>query len=84
MAAMLAAPAVGFAQPAGRSPKRVAICSPSITSDEIRAQRQAFAKEFAKHGVIDGRDIEIVILRAKSLGIDDAAACDRQSHFAPT
>ena len=80
---MLAAPAIGLAQPAGRRPpKRVAIClGSSDATDPIGPTRRWYAKEFARHGVIDGDDIEIVILRSKSnIGeLEDHVATVRQA-----
>jgi putative ABC transport system substrate-binding protein len=81
IAGILAAPAVAFAQPAGRrAPKRVAIClGPSNAADPIGPTRQWYANEFARHGLVDGKDIEIVILRSKSSELDDRVAAVRQA-----
>lgn len=65
IAGMLAFPAVARAQPAGRrSPKRVAVLlGPSISPDPIGPAKEAWGREFAKHGFVDGKEIEIAIYR---------------------
>ena len=74
------APAIGLAQASGSRPKRVAvILGPSTAPDPIGPTRKWYAGEFAKHGFVDGRDIEIAIFRqsrkqAEEEGIDVAVA----------
>ena len=65
---LLAGAGHGLAQPLTRpGPKLVAIClGPSNAPDPIGPTKASYAKAFAKHGLVDGRDIEIVILRSRS------------------
>jgi len=64
IAAIVAAP--GLAQRAGATPRRVVIClGPTNAPDPIGPVRKAYAKEFASHGLSDGREIEIAILRPR-------------------
>lgn len=63
--AALAAPRLGMAQSAA-TPKRVAIClGPTKAPDPIGPTRKLHAKEFASHGLNDGREIDIEILRPR-------------------
>ena len=67
--ALAAAPAWSLAQ-TGASPmrKRVAIClGLSNAADPIGPARKAWGTQFAKHDLVDGRDIEIDIFRATRL-----------------
>jgi len=62
---LLAAPAWSLAQGSGPRLNRVAvILYPSTAPDPIGPERKFWAKLFAMHGLVDGRDIEIVIIRA--------------------
>lgn len=46
-------------------PRRAAIClPPSSAPDPVGPTKAWYAAEFAKHGLVDGRDIEIEIIRA--------------------
>ena len=66
MAGMLAAaPAAGFARgPSRQTPGRVAVClHRSTEGDPIGPARRAWGSAFARHGLVDGREIEIFIHR---------------------
>ncbi len=65
-----------LAQPSIRAgPRRVAVLLlPSKVPDPIGPARKWYAGEFSKHGLADGRDIEITILRADPFGDELQAA----------
>jgi putative ABC transport system substrate-binding protein len=64
VAGLLAASAIGAARSApGTRPKRVAICLPPSNAPDAIV-RKGYAEGFAKHGLVDGKDIEIGIFRA--------------------
>lgn len=79
---LLAGAGRGLAQPSTRpGPRRVAIClGPSKAPDPIGPTKAAYAKEFERHGLVDGRDIEIVILRSRSwVTVEEVLAPVRQA-----
>lgn len=65
MAACLsAAPRIALTRTAG---KRVVVCGlPSSARDPIGPARKAWARDFASYGLIDGQNLEISIVRAKT------------------
>jgi putative ABC transport system substrate-binding protein len=82
---MLALPAAGLAQARPpRRPKRVAVCLPGYTyAKDSSAARQWYAKEFARHGLVDGVDIEIAVFRGKSVGHEANIEAFRQAVALP-
>lgn len=85
LAGMLALPAAGIAQvQSPRRPKRVAVCLQGYAyAKDSSAARQWYAKEFARHGLVDGVDIEIVVLRGKSVGFEARVEAFRQAVALP-
>lgn len=70
LAAVFIAPAGGLAQPSARTqPKRVVVlvlgAQPSNSLDD---DRRWFAKEFGKHGLHEGTDIEVTCIPTEFLG----------------
>lgn len=58
---------VGAQGPERPGPKRIAIpLAPSAEPDPIGPTKKLWAGAFAKHGLIDGKDIEISVYRARS------------------
>jgi putative ABC transport system substrate-binding protein len=64
LAAAFTAPAAGLAQPAARTqPKRVVVLVLGAQpSDSLDDDRRWFAKEFGKHGLHEGKDIEVTCI----------------------
>lgn len=60
-------------------PKRIAIpLAPSVAPDPIGPTKKLWAGAFAKQGLIDGKDIEISVYRAKSFDQEEWADFARQ------
>lgn len=80
LAAVCLLPAVARADRHHRDPRRVFVCLfPSNAPDPIGPTRRWYAGEFAKHGLSDGRDIEITILRAPTQGIEELVGPVREA-----
>lgn len=85
LAGMLALPAAGIAQTQSlRRPRRVAVCLPGYAyARDSSAANQAYAKEFARHNLVDGVDIEIVVFRGRSVGHEAYIEAFRQAVALP-
>ncbi|HET7730874.1 MAG TPA: hypothetical protein VFK48_12655 [Usitatibacter sp.] len=85
LAGMLWLPAAGIAQAQPpRRRKRVAVCEQlPLNAMQSSAAKQGYAKEFARHGLVDGVDIEIIMLVPKAVGLEAYVETFRQAVALP-